>query len=183
MKELEDLQSSIKQLNGFVEREKNEENDKRGLLERQIMELRSKNEQLAQENERLREKVDPPKKEAFFGEKEVEEALVVLNEDLGNKDNDKETGGGGRMEGIIGGKPGHNRRKSVTFLDPFEEGFCGGQGNARGGGPEKDLRVGDKVVWNFEGRPELGTVKWKGFVGSEINVGVEFVRYYKKIIS
>lgn len=35
--------------------------------------------------------------------------------------------------------------------------------------------MGDKVVWKFEGNPEIGTVKWKGFIGSQINVGVEFV--------
>lgn len=38
-----------------------------------------------------------------------------------------------------------------------------------------DLRVGDKVIWSFEGSPEIGTVRWKGFIGSQINVGVEFV--------
>lgn len=113
--------------------------EQHGQLERQIIDLKSRNEQLALEIEGMSE---------------------------------------GEKAGV---------RKSVTFPDPLEVGFRGGRADSRSfstmGTHQTDFKIGDKVMWNFEGRPELGTVKWKGFVGSHIHVGVEFVRKQKSLLA
>lgn len=65
----------------------------------------------------------------------------------------------------------------LMFLDVDVTGENGDTGNV-------SLKVGDRVVWIADTRPEQGVVRWLGYpdgrtLKSDLMAGVEFVSAYK----
>ncbi|ODM93098.1 hypothetical protein Ocin01_13584 [Orchesella cincta] len=191
MKGVESLKGSIAELNSLME-----QNVELGsVLEKQsqeISELKSKNEELVLSNETLKGREvasDSSKDDSVQKIEQLENVQTTHAEDINatNAAQDLKSSSSVTLrltpairnaDASLKSSPASNeKRKSVTFMDPFDE-FRNERQETMNNIPLeiRDFKLGDKVVWYFEGCPEVGTVKWKGFVGSRINVGVEFER-------
>ncbi|CAL8098805.1 unnamed protein product [Orchesella dallaii] len=190
MKGVESLKGSITELNSLMEQSV----ELGSVLEKQseeISELKSKNEELLLSNEKLKGRETPNENDDVQKIEQLENVQTTHVEDINAtnaaQDVDLKTSSAVNVrlpsairnsDALVNSSTTFNeKRKSVTFMDPFDE--------LRNEKPDtvnniplenRDFKLGDKVVWYFEGCPEVGTVKWKGFVGSQINVGIEFER-------